>query len=59
MIVRESFHDELVNTVQRDPMIRCILDGHSDQGDVRVRRLLCMVIHLHVVLLLALMSERR
>lgn len=38
-IVREPFHDVLVDTVQRHFLIRRILDSHCDESDVRVRRL--------------------
>lgn len=39
-IVWKSIHDELVDTVERDLFLGSRrLDGHSDEGYVRVRRL--------------------
>lgn len=38
-IVREALHDELVYAVERDLLVRRVLDGHRDEGDVRVGRL--------------------
>jgi len=40
LVVRKAFHDELVDTIQRDLLIASTLDGHCDQSDVRVGRLL-------------------
>ena len=38
-VVGEAIHDELVDPVQRDLLLRSrALDGHGDQGDVRIRR---------------------
>jgi len=38
-VVREPLHDELIDTVERAPLVRRVLYGHRYQGDVRVRRL--------------------
>ena len=39
-VIREPIHDELVDAVQGDLLLRsCTLDGHGDQRDVRVGRL--------------------
>uniref|UniRef100_A0A182ILT3 Uncharacterized protein n=1 Tax=Anopheles atroparvus TaxID=41427 RepID=A0A182ILT3_ANOAO len=38
-VVREPVHDVLVDAVQRDLLVRRVLDRHRDQRDVRVRRL--------------------
>lgn len=38
-VVRETIHDELIDTVQGDLLLRRrALNGHGDQGDVRIRR---------------------
>lgn len=39
-VVREPLHDELVDAVERDLVVVGRLDGHGDQGDVGVGRLL-------------------
>ena len=38
-VVRKPFHDELVDAVEGDLLVLRVLDGHRDQGYVRVRRL--------------------
>ena len=39
-IIGESFHDELVDAVQRDALVLGASNRHRDQRDVRIRRLL-------------------
>lgn len=39
-IIGEVVHDEPVDSAQREPLFRRRTDGHGDQGDVRIRRLL-------------------
>ena len=38
-VEREQVHDPLVDLVQGQHLAAGLLDGHGDQGDVRVRRL--------------------
>lgn len=38
-VEREEIHDELVNLGERQHACRIVLDGHRDEGDVRVGRL--------------------
>ena len=38
-VIREPVHDELVDAVERDLLLGRTLNGHGDEGDVRVRRL--------------------
>lgn len=33
-VVREPFHDELIDAWQSDPLLRALLDGHGYQSDV-------------------------
>ena len=33
-VVREPLHDELVDAVKGDTLLRVVLDGHGDEGDV-------------------------
>lgn len=40
MIKREPVHDELVDAAERCALLRCALDGHGDECDVAVWRLL-------------------
>jgi len=37
-VVGKAVHDELINTVEGDLFVGRVLDGHGDEGDVRVRR---------------------
>ena len=43
VVVREALHDELVDAVEGDLLVRCCLDSHRDEGDVTVRRLLWLL----------------
>lgn len=40
VIEGESVHDELVDAAERGALLRCALDGHGDERDVAVGRLL-------------------
>ena len=50
VVVGEALHDELVDAVEGYAVVRRVLDGHRDQGDVAVGRLLRVVVLLVQVL---------
>ena len=50
VVVGEALHDELVDAVEGDAVVWRVLDGHRDQGDVAVGRLLRVVVLLVQVL---------
>lgn len=35
----KAFHDELINPIERDFLVGCVLDGHRDEGNVGIWRL--------------------
>jgi len=49
VIVREPLHDELIDAVQGDAVVRRVLDRHRNQRDVGVGRLLGLVAHMQVL----------
>lgn len=42
-VVGKAFHDELVNSIESDFPVWRVLDGHSDESDVRVGGLLWLI----------------
>lgn len=43
VVIRESLHDELVDTVQGDLSLGSILNCHGDEGNIRIRRFLVLL----------------
>lgn len=48
MVVWESVHDKLVDSVERDLPVRSVFDSHGDESDVAVRRFLWLLSLLHI-----------
>lgn len=50
-VVREPFHDELIDAWQSDPLLRALLDGHgyqSDVADTQTTRLMLIYTHTRI-----------